>query len=120
MKKMPKFLVIEDSGLGHAFCNAKKTVSAKNALEAAKKVTQCPFKMVVEKDASQRGVWEAYDIISEVGWSGITDPEHIKVLEEAVKLGHATRHEWPKGHPRHGEAPSYQPRNQWIVTVIKR
>lgn len=32
--KLYSFLVIEDSGLGHAFCNAKSTVKAKDALEA--------------------------------------------------------------------------------------
>lgn len=117
--KPSRFLVIEDSGLGHAFTNAQKEVTAKDAVEAALKVTKCPIKMVAEK-GGEKGVWEVFDEASHLGWSGITDEAHIKTLEKLVKLGFYTKHSWPEGHPRHGEPPSYSPINQWMVTVVKR
>lgn len=114
--KLHSFLVIENSGLGHVLCNSKVTVRAKNAVEAAKKATKCPIEMLAEADTSVKGVWEVTDIVSAVGWAGQTDPAHIKAMEDLVVKGHMRKRTFP-GNLREV---TFDPINQWLVTVIKR
>lgn len=91
---MPKFVVIENSGLGPDLCNGAVVVEATGPVEAAKLGSKCPIDMLIS-DEFIPGVWVVKDEISEVGWSGTgMDVKHPSLIG-------------PNG-----------PKFQWVVMVV--